>query len=293
LKNINGISDVIVIVLLKAELVHFIPSYLNTHYSKSTKPDDEEFCPCDHVQQNSIQINSFNDLTLLNTRFPNIRHFEITLPLIDNIDSYNLSSNQLTSLTVKLNNILGYDHLQMLLDRSHQLYALKLYSFGDLRRGIFQLTSSSIRRLDLMVYQLDHRIFFNNEECINLINSPLGHQCEVLLIDFENPTNIFDMIERMPHLRTLIFRCKDIMLDYSRSPSIHKNFIPWLQQNLSSKSSIITDPSDGLKICIWIYRKTNQSLAINGFTKPSYGKNTLPLRILTTIRLFFHSIFLN
>ena len=71
----------------------------------------KQMCRCNNVQyieQKNITIDSFNDLSLLNTRFPNILHFEITFPLADYFDSYNLSFNRLTSLTVKLNNVIDY-----------------------------------------------------------------------------------------------------------------------------------------------------------------------------------------
>jgi hypothetical protein len=195
-------------------------SYLYTYHSRSTKPDEENFSSYKYVQfveQNNINIDSFNDLIDFNSRFPNIRHLRITLPLINDLNSCNLLFNQLTSFNVILSNVLGYSHLQTLLNQLHHLYSLKLCSFGGSVVGLFQLTSSSVRRLDLIMAQVFHRAFFSNEDCFSLINSPLGRQCEVLLIEFENRRNILDLIDKMPQLRVLIFRCKDIIRDEHRT----------------------------------------------------------------------------
>lgn len=117
-------------------------SYLNIHYFKSAKLDEEVIPSLKHVQivnQENIYINTFDDLILFSNRFSNIRHLEITLPLIDNFHSCNWSFNQLiTSLIVKLNTVLGYHHLQIVLDRAHQLYTLKFCSFGGLIMELFQ-----------------------------------------------------------------------------------------------------------------------------------------------------------
>jgi hypothetical protein len=264
-------------------------SYLNAHYWISTKPDDEEFSSCKCVQflnMKTIQIKSFNDLNHLNICFPNIPYLEITLPLIDEFEIFNLSFSQLISLHVKLNSAFGYSHLQILLDRAQQLYLLKFHSFGGSPEGLFQLTSSSIRRLDLIVAQLHHGTFFSHEDCMDLINSPLGRQCEVLLMEFENRTDIIHVIEQIPNLRMLIFRCKDVILNYLKSPSINKNFIRWLKQNLSSKSTILTNPSGGSKISLWIYRKTNQSLSTTDY--PLTLSERLKLRFFEAVqRLYF------
>ena len=146
----------------------------------------------------------------------------------------------------------------MLLDGTHHLYSLKFDSFGGSPEGIFQLTSSSVRRLDLMVAQVNHGNFFNNEDCINLINSPLGRQCEVLFIEIENRTNILDLIDKMPYLRILIFRCKDVILNYSKIFINKQRLYSMVEKNLSSKSSIVTDENNRSKICVWIYRETKQ-----------------------------------
>jgi hypothetical protein len=227
--------------------------YLNPCDSGSTEYDNKYMCRWNNVQymeNKNITRDSFNDLSLLNSRFPNIIHFEITFPLADYIGLNNVSFIELTSLIVKLSNVIDYYQLQKLLDQMPNLYLLQFNSFGGSPEGIFQLTNSSIRRLDLMKAQLIHGNLFNNEDCINLINSLLGRQCEVLFIEIENRTDILNLIEQISHLRALTFRCKDVIWNYSRSSSIDRKFSRWLKENLSSKSSIVRDENNRLKISV-------------------------------------------
>jgi hypothetical protein len=175
----------------------------------------------------------------------------------------------------------------VLLDGTHHLYSLKFDSFGGSPEGIFRLTSLSVRRLDLLVAQVNHGNLFNKQDCINLINSPLGRQCEVLLIEIEHQTNILDLINKMPYLRILIFRCKGVILNYWKSSSISKDVIRWLQKHLSPKSSIVTDENNRSKICIWIYRTPNRSLSSNASYLTVNNQNTHLFRFAESIRRFF------
>ena len=238
-------------------------SFLNIRYSKSTKPNDEEFPSLNSVRsinQKNIQIDSFNDLNRFNIRFPNTRHFEITLPLTNDLNALHSSFNQLTSLHVKLNNIFGYEHLQTLLNRAHRLYSLRFDSFGESLERLFHLTSASIRQLDLMVDP------FNHEDCVKLINSPLGRQCEVLLMIFKRRKDILYVIDGISSLRVLTFLHKNLALSHLKSSSINKSLIRWLEGNLIPTSSIITDEKEGPQIHLWIYRNVNKTLSINDDT---------------------------
>ena len=241
-------------------------SYLNCLYSKSTKPDDEDIFSCSRVEysgKKNIIDDSFHNPSLIKSAPSNILRFKVTFPFRDFFDSYNVSSNGLTSLTVELNNVMDYHQLQRLLNQMHNLYSLKLDSFGGSPKGIFKLTSSSVRRLDLMKAQKNDGNFFNDDDYINLINSPLGQQCEVLLINIEHRRNILDLIEKIPHLRVLSFRYMDIIFNHNGYPTIQKNFLRWLKENFPSKSSIVRDENHSSMFCVWIYRKTNRSLSNN------------------------------
>jgi hypothetical protein len=74
----------------------------------------------------------------------------------------------------------------------------------------FTLRSSSVRYLDLrrINHFGDHQ-YYNENQCLSLIRSSLGIQCEFLLIEVEKRTNIIDLVNKTKHLRTLNVRCRD------------------------------------------------------------------------------------
>ncbi|CAF4106983.1 unnamed protein product [Rotaria sordida] len=103
----------------------------------------------------------------------------------------------------------------------------------------------SIRRLDLM-HSSDWG-YLENIELSLLANSPLGRQCEVLLIKVSVRENIFDLINTMPNLRALT--CSIISLrqvksndDEASSSNMIKYDLLWLQNYLSFTSSIHLKP---------------------------------------------------
>jgi hypothetical protein len=245
------------------------PSYINTYYSVSTKPNDDECYSHRNVHvvdQRIIKLDSVQNLKLVNLRYPNIRRMELTFPLIDDFNFFDhFSFNRLISLTVTLNNHFSYDQLQTFLHRTPQLYALRFSSFGGSIEGLFQLTSPSIRRLDLIMTQWRHRLVFNHENCLNLIHSPLGCQCEVLLIELENRHDIVQLVGKLCHLRVLICRLEyNNYLNYGVFTSKKsEGLMPWLKKNLSPKCSITVNSDRQSMISMWIYRETNQSLLPN------------------------------
>ena len=80
----------------------------------------------------------------------------------------------------------------------------ELWKINEFRVAIAQITSSSIRRLDLHAYTW-HRGWhsFNNQQCIALCKSPLGFQCEVLRIRVANSMNVLELVRSMLYLRAL------------------------------------------------------------------------------------------
>ncbi|CAF4403009.1 unnamed protein product, partial [Rotaria magnacalcarata] len=58
----------------------------------------------------------------------------------------------------------------------------------------FGINSRSIRRLEFFQNFQVRLKYFNSEECTILSNSSLAAQCEVLLIDVENRTDILQLI---------------------------------------------------------------------------------------------------
>ncbi|CAF3372560.1 unnamed protein product, partial [Rotaria sp. Silwood2] len=129
------------------------------------------------------------------------------------------------------------------------LYSLTLtkclfsYSF------LFNLKSSSIRRLYL--YELG---CFNEEHCDNLINSPLGIQCDELYITVKERSNIVNLINQMKNLRVLYIRYQEDKWKRNDNELPTQNeLVKWLQDNLS-KNYVITksNTNDFSYIQCWI-----------------------------------------
>ena len=250
-------------------------SYSNTYYSISSKSDDDERHSHRFVQvvdQQFIQLDSLQNLKLFHLRFPNIRQMEIIFPFSDYFNHLgHLLFQQLTSLTVMLNNQLSYHQLQTFLCRTPQLYSVKFLSFGGSIDGFFQLTSSSIRRLDLLIAQSRHELIFRDDNRLNLINSPLGRQCEVLLIELENANDILELVEKMSHLRVLICRLKNDIKTFNHWRFSLKSYrlIQWLKDHLPSNCSITVNSDQRPQISLWISREINQSSSLDDRTSIS------------------------
>ena len=110
----------------------------------------------------------------------------------------------------------------------------------------FFLRSSSVRLLDLRGFnQSGDCQYYNGHQCSSLIRSPLGNQCQFLLIEVENRTNIIDLVNKMNNLRTLNVRCRD-------RKSNDDELIKWLQTRLSSTCSFAKDSKSPNDLRLWI-----------------------------------------
>jgi hypothetical protein len=103
---------------------------------------------------------------------------------------------------------------------------------------LFLSKTTSIRRLDFLDGQCH-----NNEACATLINSSLGRQCEVLLIEVENRTDIIYLINNMSNLRMLIFRCEYVRWDDTNFeiPLKNNELFTWFQDHLPSTCLFMRD----------------------------------------------------
>ncbi len=110
----------------------------------------------------------------------------------------------------------------------------------------FSILSCSVRYLDLRGYNhCNLRQYYNDQECSSLIRSPLGIQCEFLLIEVEKQTNIIDLVNKMNHLRALNVRCRDRKKN-------DDEIIKWLQHRLPSTCSFAKDSKFQNDIRLWI-----------------------------------------
>jgi hypothetical protein len=147
--------------------------------------------------------------SLFPIRLPNIRHLRVRLPLDDNIYSIFPTLNQLTSLDVwSLRGATALSQLETLLDRVPRLYSLTVdEGYGSVLAQL-KISNGSIRRVHLK-YPLAERQGYSNATFFSMLaNSPLGRQCEVLMITVDLQTNILDLVRQMPNLRALTIQYK-------------------------------------------------------------------------------------
>lgn len=203
----------------------------------------------------SVRNLIFDDgLTRLGFQFPNIHHLELTLPFIQNMSSVMPRLNHLTSMEiVSITHSDEFDQsilrLRHFLDQAIHLYSLTIDYLILSALSTIRTENSSIRRMDLMLND-GH---FYGVECISLIQSFLGDQCEVLLINFEHRSIILRVIEQMPKLRALICQCQDDQWgENTNSLSIDDELMQWLIDHLPRNSSINRDDQETSALRIWL-----------------------------------------
>ena len=229
---------------------------------KSTCPDERQYWSYDRVH--TFTQGDINNVAPSPARFSHIRQLRIHLPVDDLFWSQFSPCHHLSSLHVSLYTSSAYPQLQILLDQSPCLYSLKIESYIGFSTRIFELTSKSIRRLDLIDILANQSIYFNRDDCLILANSSLGMQCEVLLISIKYRTIIFDLIDKMIHLRLLILQCDDNDESFLPFASLRNELIEWLQNYLPSTYTITVDPRRHSRIQIWIRRKERKDISRNG-----------------------------
>ncbi|CAF1308514.1 unnamed protein product [Adineta steineri] len=153
-----------------------------------------------------------------------------------------------------LNNI--QSQLQLILDQAHRLYSLEFSTWArsDSDAPLTGLRSNSVRRLNLIRLNFNGQIYhFDKKECIELSRSPLGIQCEVLIITVKNRKNILHLINNMKNLRSLYVHSIDHYWpkNGSVSPAMDE-LVQWLYEQLPSTSTVIKSQTDSFGIHIWI-----------------------------------------
>jgi hypothetical protein len=110
----------------------------------------------------------------------------------------------------------------------------------------FSSRSSSVRYLDLRGFTNTGECqYYNDQQCLSLIRSPLGIQCEYLLIEVEQRTNIIDLVTKMTNLRSLNVRCRD-------KRENDDELIKWLKNYLPSTCSFAKYSKFPNDIRLWI-----------------------------------------
>jgi hypothetical protein len=254
----------------KIIVLHTLCSACNYHgeiipdFWQSTSPHDnqQQF----HNEITSIGSETFlNKLVSLNICLSNIDRLNIELPFNEKIWSIVLNFNQLRSLTVSSHTDTFQSELQTLLDRASHLRTLRLNQDASLplQLSLFNYTNASVRELNL--FGCDY--CFNEEECILFSRSPLGVQCEVLLIEVNNRETIIHLVKNMMKLRALYVYYDDGMnwenlkmktaAQYDecqkKARQMINQLVQWLKDHLPSTYLVVNDSHYGSNvILIWI-----------------------------------------
>ncbi|CAF4823023.1 unnamed protein product [Rotaria sp. Silwood1] len=171
---------------------------------------------------------------------PYIRHLHLILPfteiLLSNLPQFDRLIHLQVGCFPFIDGNMAVYQLQKLLDQSPYLYSLEILTWFPLfvQEIPLNLMSHSIRSLKFenTSCSIDKTgiSFFNDYKCFVLINSPIGIQCEFLSLIVEKRTNIIDLVNGLPNLRTLKVRSKD---DQWKNQPINDELILWLRTRLS------------------------------------------------------------
>jgi hypothetical protein len=229
------------------------PNDANYTLAKSTSPYDNQSLTYDHVTELYYTNSSVSDV-----RFSNIQTLSLLLPFNDRFLTIVTKLDRLTSLDFYVEKDEDSDQIQLqiqlLLDRSSHLRSI---SFGKwLRSGLpMALTSLSVCRLDLEKYVYDNKIsYFDDEQCVQLSRSPLGRQCETLLIQVKDHRNIVDLVNNMPRLQVLKVQCRDDNWSEKNywEPIISDELVEWLRKQLPSSCTILRGLHFPKYVLLWI-----------------------------------------
>jgi hypothetical protein len=229
-------------------------NFINEFHSKSTCLHEEDYWSYDRIEILQHESNLSNNFVYIPICFPNISHLEIILPFNEKFLSNIPSLDHLKSLDVTL--LPGdsvYYQLQTLLNRASNLHLLRFSHLSDFEMILFKICNTSIRRLDFFTKEsMLYSWYFNKEQCIALANSSLGQQCQTLVIDVKNRTNIIDLITNMPHLQSLTFQCKDDKWNNKTSTTTNDELLHWLNEHLPFSCSMFRHIDQTSILQLWI-----------------------------------------
>ena len=167
--------------------------------------------------------------------FLSVRHLKVKFPLNEYFWTIIPTFDQLISLDVTLNQTFAFSQLQLLLDRSPRLSSLRFSCHNHFPMRSFQFHHSSLRHLQFFQELTHNYHYFTSEECGIFTETPLANQCELLVIDVHNRTDILQLMEKMPRLRVLRVRCPEELIEWLHnelSCSITRNPLEFSQIDL-------------------------------------------------------------
>ena len=242
-------SNHICLYTLPYSFVNFPRIEVDGYQSTCSDDNNQNWWSYDQVHTLSYRAPLTDNLVLHQARFVNIRQLSLSLGVTDEFWSIVPTFMHLTSLEVSLHgrSDTAQFQLQSILDQAPHLNSLKFDSWRTLRMPSLELISPSVRQLD--VRESDR--WYNNIECLQLIDSPLGMQCELLRINVSNRTSILELITHMTNLRSLNVRCDDDKHTEQQSTS-DDELVNWLQHHLPSTYTITRHTRCFIDILVWI-----------------------------------------
>ena len=203
---------------------------------RSTSHEHDEFEFYSKIKK--LTSNFFNQTTHPYVSMGRIEHLSISLPFPARFGSIVTNFHRLKSLKIEFHNNAFQHHVQAILDQAIHLskFTICQHQSTRLQTAIFKYRNPSIRQLDLS----NLNYIFNEENCVELAQSPLGRQCEVLSICVYDYQNILSLVEHMPKLRALNVRCKD------------ESSLSWLKDHLPSPCIVTRSPKLTCNILLWI-----------------------------------------
>ncbi|CAF1062572.1 unnamed protein product [Rotaria sp. Silwood1] len=179
-------------------------------HTKSTCPNENDYCSYNRVTKLFQHFPILNDSFLSRIRFYNIRHLELTLPVADQHLSILPRFDQLISLDVSSDSDVDgnvvLSQLQSIINRAPNLHFLIIghWNSSSVQQIPLHITSNSIRRLDLQSHHYAKRDrCFNIEQCRTFLTTSIAKQCQVLQIVINDKSSINELINRMPNLQAL------------------------------------------------------------------------------------------
>lgn len=213
-------------------------TYLEANQTKSTctKKLFDSFYHVKNLYSTSI---SFENSMITNRHLSSIRFLYLTSHFNDLLNSFQVQFTRLKTLKLVFFDKLTDEtiqNLQHFLEQLPRLHTLTYSTWSKDNRFPSSLVHPSIRQLDIR----GSMIFYNSQDCRNLIQSPIVQQCQILFINIHEYIDIINLIEQLVHLRVLIVKCCSLT-----------NRIDWLEQTLPSTC---TFSNSNQEIRIWLNR---------------------------------------
>jgi hypothetical protein len=222
-------------------------------HTKSTCPNDQSYWSYDNVSDLAYN-NEVENSSLPRIRFPNICHLTINLPMPKNIWTIISTLDHLTSLRLSLTEKSTKLELQTLLDRTSRLYSLFVTHKTALQLAGLRITRPPIRRLCLS--EVFSTVYFTINQCSALASASFTRWCEVLTINVQDRSCALHLVNKMPNLRSLSFKCREDTWENTCyvSPPVGDEITEWLRDRLPPTCSVSRNPQEPTYIRLWIER---------------------------------------